>query len=306
MNRRLFIPVGWRWLLTGTEKLCFVQLLHPGGEPTAALGRRWNRGRHVRKFLRAGGQYVHNDDLVDGVVDFWGEWESESELVGEFRRPLVHGPKRVWRPYWVEKEDYWGLQNTDPFVFGGFYYTGCLQRRENGPTQLRYLARGSVVLFGSRVAGSFVVDTVFVVDDWIDHDGSSYEALLRGKVPDAYWDVTLKPRYANESGKKAWFCSPGEGLSWRLYFGASYDSPVEGMFSFVPCKPSAEAPGGFPRPSIELPGIVNPDFGRNFRLNPQSGVGNVVGLWERVAEQVQYQGLSLGVCLDLPVARVDG
>ena len=283
-----------------------MQLLHPGGEPSSALGRKWNRGRHVRKFLRVGGQYVQGDELVDGVVDCWGEWEAESELVEEFRRPLVHGPKRVWRPYWTRKDDYRDLQNTDPFVFGGFYYTGCMQRRERGPTQLRYLARGSVVLFGSSLSGSFVVDTVFVVDGWIDHEVMSYRTLLKGKVPDAYWDVTLKPRYANESGQNAWICLPGEGLSWRLYFGATYDNPVGGMFSYTPCKPSAEATGGFPRPSIELPGIVNPDLVRGFRLNVQSGVGDVVELWELVADQVLSQGLSLGVCLDVPAERVGG
>ena len=292
--------------MPNSEKLCFVQLLHPGGEPTSPLGRRWNRGQHVRKFLRVGGQYVQNDDLVDGVVDFWGEWEAESELAEEFGRPLLHEPKRVWRPYWTKKDDDRDLQNTDPFVFGGFYYTGCLQRRESGPSQLRYLARGSVVLFGSRVAGAFVVDTVFVVDDWIDHDVASYRTLLKGKVPDAYWDVTLKPRYADESEKKAWFCLPGEGLSWRLYFGATYDNPVDGMFSFVPCKPSTGVPGGFPRPSIEIPGIVNPGLGRSFRRNEQSGLGDVVELWESVMEQVQSQGLSLGVFLEVPAGRVEG
>ena len=289
-----------------TEKLCFVQLLHPGGEPTSTLGRRWNRGPHVRKFLRVGGQYVQNGNLIDGLVDFWGEWEAESELVGEFGRPLLRGPKRVWRPFRTKKDDYRDLQNTDPFVFGGFYYTGCLQRRESGPSQLRYLTRGSVVLFGSCVAGSFVVDTVFVVDDWIDHDAEDYRTLLKGKVPDAYWDVTLKPRYVDESGKRAWFCLPGEGLSWRLYFGATHHNPVDGMFSFVPCKPSAEAPGGFPRPSVEIPGILNPDLGRNFRRNVQSDLGDVAKLWGSVVEQVQSQGLSLGVFLDVPAERVGG
>ena len=156
------------------------------------------------------------------------------------------------------------------------------------------------MLFGSRVADSFVVDTVFVVDHWIDHDVASYRTLLKGKVPAAYWDVTLNPRYAEEPENKAWFCLPGEGLSWRLYFGSTYDNPVDGMFSFVPCKPSAKALGGFPRPSIEIPGIGNPRLGRNFRRNVQRGLGDVVKLWESVAQQVQSQGLSLGVFFGVP------
>jgi hypothetical protein len=54
------------------------------------------------------------------------------------------------------------MQNTDPFVFGDqFHYTGCLQHTKRGATQLRYLDRGSVILFGScREKRDFVVDTV--------------------------------------------------------------------------------------------------------------------------------------------------
>ena len=143
-----------------TEKLCFVQLIHPGGEPKAVRGEAWNCERYVRKFLRVRGQCVWDGCLEEGDLDFWGEWEAESELAQEFRRPLPNGPKRVWRPRWVKKNDYLCLQNTDPFVFGGFYYAGCLQRRKSGPNQLRYLERGSVVLFGSCIGGSFVIDTV--------------------------------------------------------------------------------------------------------------------------------------------------
>ena len=227
-------------------------------------------------------------------------------MVEEFRRPLLHGPKRVWRPYWTRRDDYGGLQNTDPSVFGGFYYTVCMQRRRGGPSQLRYLEKGSVVLFGSRVAGQYVVDTVFVVAGCIDHEAATHRELLSGKVPDAYWDVTLKPLYANETDRRAWMCLPGEGLSWRLYFDATYENPVDDMYSFVPCKPSGEAPNGFPRPSIELPGIVNPDLSRGFRRNEQRGMGDVVRHWQSVKEQMQFQGLSLGVSLDVPAGRVAG
>ena len=87
------------------------------------------------------------------------------------------------------------------------------------------LRKGSVVLFGSRVAGQYVVDTVFVVAGCIDHEAATHRELLSGKVPDAYWDVTLKPLYASGTDRRAWMCLPGEGLSWRLYFGATYENP---------------------------------------------------------------------------------
>ncbi len=46
---------------------------------------------------------------------------------------------------------------------------GCQQNTKRGATQLRYLDRGSVILFGSCVNGSLVLDTVFVADSWEDH-----------------------------------------------------------------------------------------------------------------------------------------
>ena len=50
----------------------------------------------------------------------------------------------------MEHRDGVWRQNTDPFVFGErFHYTGCLRHTRRGPTQLRYLAPGSLVLFGS-------------------------------------------------------------------------------------------------------------------------------------------------------------
>ena len=58
--------------------------------------------------------------------------------------------------------------------------------------------------------------------------------MTRGLVPDAYADVTLRPAYE-------W--SGGEEL--RLYFGATPDEPVEGVFSFVPCAPADNAVQGF-------------------------------------------------------------
>jgi hypothetical protein len=41
------------------------------------------------------------------------------------------------------------------------------------------------------------------------------------------------------------------GRTLRLYYGATPDAPVEGMFSFVPCQ-RAEGATGFARPVIDL------------------------------------------------------
>ena len=141
---------------------------------------------------------------------------------------------------------------------------------------------------------------MFVVDDWIDHEADNYRRVLAGKVPDAYWDVTLDPRYASGVDKGSWICPPGEGVSWRLYFGATYDKPIEGMFSFTPCQRSGTVGGGFARPIRKLEGIVKPGVQRNYLPNPQKDLADVANLWKRVAEQVQAQGLAMGVALEVP------
>lgn len=297
--------------MASSENLCFVQFMHPGGEPSAKNGAKWRRNQetHARKYLRVGGQYRYSDGKVaSGQIEFWGEWEAESELIEEFGHQLPGKPQRIWRPYYEQKADYAGLQNTDPFVFGGFYYTGCKQRTQKRPTQLRYLERGSVLLFGSSVGGKFALDTVFVVRDWIDHDLATYRRRLAGQVPGAYWDVTLHPRYQRagyggragmQSCAKPPSCNAPES-DWRLYFGATYDHPVTGMFSFFPCLPAHSESAGFARPIIELPGIINHECARANRLNKQKNLPDVVRLWQQVAAQVQSQGLALGIDAEVP------
>lgn len=141
---------------------CFVQFIHPGGEhvPDAGRVRTWNTGPHRRKFLCCRGAVAEIAGKSD--LGFWAEWEPPSEVIDEIAAPLAGGPRFIYRPYWVHPGSFRGLQNTDPFVFGGFYYSICRQNRSTGPTQLQRLLPGSVVLFGSHLRGEFVLDTVFV------------------------------------------------------------------------------------------------------------------------------------------------
>jgi len=46
-------------------------------------------------------------------------------------------------------------------------YIGCRQPRNR---KLRELGRGSLILFGSNLNDRFDLDTVFVVDGWVEHD----------------------------------------------------------------------------------------------------------------------------------------
>ena len=131
---------------------------------------------------------------------FWGEWEPQSRVMRTYSDPVPGGPLFLFEPYYALPTT-WpsrGPQNTDPFVFGDqFHYTGCLQHTKRGATQLRYLDRGSIILFGScREKRHFVIDTVFVVDRWIDHDRANQRTPeVRGAVSSTYGDVTLDPWY---------------------------------------------------------------------------------------------------------------
>ena len=53
-------------------------------------------------------------------------------------------------------------------------YTDCKQDIEG----LRRLGRGSVIAFGSKKKSHWVLDTVFVVADYVDHTLWDYERLL--------------------------------------------------------------------------------------------------------------------------------
>jgi hypothetical protein len=294
------------------DKLCFVQFIHPGGEhrPDDGPVKTWNRTDHKRKFLMQAGRYVVSEKVAEGELLFWGEWEPESET-RRIDNPIHHGPHYVHKPYYVVPTSYHGLQNTDPFVFGQqFYYTGCQQRTTKGATQLRYLSKGSVIVFGScEDRKAFVLDTVFVVDHWIDHNRADYREVLAGAVSQEYEEVTISPWYQEPLVESKSCAAAGPQETWRLYFGATYDRPQLGMYSFFPCQPYERKSKGFARPRISLPGRIEDALnqGKKYRdkehpepLCPQT----IKLLWSRLAEQVESQGLALGVYAEMPERRL--
>ena len=209
-------------------------------------------------------------------------------------------PRYIYCPFYTVPHSYKGLQNTDPFVFDKFLYGNCQQNKNTGPTQLRYLERGSVILFGSFVAGAFVLDTVFVVRYWIDHASHNYKSVLDGRVPHGYMEVTLNPLYLSGRSKKS--CTLHE-TSYRLYIGATHDNPWEGMYSFFPCLPFEEGRRGFARPIIRDSRFISNNLCRGKRINPQVDLTQIHGLWQFVVNQVLKQGLYLGVYAQMPEHR---
>lgn len=271
-------------------KLLFIQFLHPGGEHKSDPGRKdiksWNTGDHKRKFMVNGGRYFSGGQIVEESLSFWGEWEPQS-TVTRIENPIRDGgPRYAHRPYYILPESLRNLQNTDPFVFGSqFHYTWCKQLTKKGPTQLRYLDRGSVILFGSCVRERFALDTVFVVDSWIDYTLPNHNHALDDRISQTYEEVTI--------------CRIGGCHSNRLYFGATFDNPVEGMFSFFPCCPHKEMPQGFVRPTISLPCVVS-DRNKRGRKYTYGTTAEFKIHWKSVVDQVERQNLSLGVYTELP------
>jgi hypothetical protein len=88
--------------------------------------------------------------------------------------------------------------------------------RRTGRSLLRDLKPGSLILFGSFKAAEFVLDTVFVTDEGIQHDHDSWPRVLTD-LPETYADVTMLATYA-------W----GPGAELRFYSGATPRRPTNG------------------------------------------------------------------------------
>ena len=280
---------------------CFVQFSHPGGEhePDPGGGKAWNThaNSHARKFMEFPGRWIEEDgEARTGRLRAWGEWEAESRLLGELRRP--HGdwlyPRFLWEPYYVPQEDHRRLHNTDPFIFGPrFLYSNCGQLAKPG---LRALGPGSVIAFGSgrKVAGErrWMVDTVLVVADSYAYGADEAREALADLADEAFIEVTAGPIVANEEG------------AFRLYRGATPDDPVDGMFSFFPAMP-AEGDSGFPRPILDLPAeYFNPRSWQAPKgLWRERSADERRGLWELLAAHVRRSGLVLGTHASSPRRR---
>ena len=291
--------------LAGTrdERLAVVQFIHPGleHEPDSADARSWNTEPHRRKFLLQPGRGLASLEGQPAAADlvFWGEYEPPTRLVKRFEPAGRDEPRFLFAPAPVAFYPHDPpLMNTDPFVFGDrFFYSICKQNNRRGPTALQRLARGSVILFGSgRGRDRFVVDTVFVVADYVDWSLANYRERLEDVVPPEYFHSTVEP-IAYEM--KVRDLTPSQ--TFRLYIGATFDRPYEGMYSFFPCRPyRQEAETGFARPILRRPGIITDNLTQGQRLNPVPSASAAREIWEDVARQVLGQGLLLGVRADLP------
>jgi hypothetical protein len=214
--------------MTGDASI--VQFPHPGAEhvPRSDV-MPWNTGPHRRKFLRSHGSIVSPNGAItfEGQLAFWGEWEPPSIIERRWadKRGL---PTVLHAPCWEDPGPLGKRQNTDPWVFGSnFLYSNCKQLNPTGTASaLQRLQSGSLILFGSVRGDEFVLDTVFAVADPITRYRPEDGLVGRSEAFTACTLDSLTTTSARYSR-----------ATFTLFRGATPREPVNGMFSFVPCRP---------------------------------------------------------------------
>lgn len=279
-----------------------VQFTHPGKEHghdrNNEKHKGWNTKGHQRKFLLADGKYQSENTLCEDQLIFWGEWEPPSEVEQLTIRPTGKHPQWLHRPYLPQilpvsrgyQESY---QNTDPCVFdGAFKYFVCKQfkPKSRSVTQLAKLERGSLILFGSTANQNtqdafFQIDTVFVVSSFIEYDMSTvYE-----------WEDTSLGRYLDYSVRMAFPSKLDYSRKLRLYFGATFDDKVEGMYSFSPSMIYHKGLNkGFPRIKISNSNYITNNLNAAPRISTAE-FDQVFKFWSEIRAVVAESGCVEGV-----------
>ncbi|WP_019227214.1 hypothetical protein [Sedimentibacter sp. B4] len=215
----------------------------------------WNDGDHHRKFIKAKGKYISklDEDTYSGDIVFWGEWEpatsfnviqnknlkSAKSEVEEIRNS--NKPHYLHTVEYLKKESGEYLQNTDPYVFGdNFFYTNCKQYRK----VMKNLNKGDIVLFGTtgRVTNEnkyMELDTVFVVDEKVTviniKDNPDFSTFSDKKY-ECFKNVVLKKIFERKNKRTGNFYVQNDEKTFIIYKGATIDNPINGMYSFFPCK----------------------------------------------------------------------
>jgi len=276
-----------------------VHFPHRGLEHNARRMSRYpwsTRLNHARKFLCSSGRYVGTGGaLVEAPLAFWGEWEAPSYVYkcwpkeGEL-------PRFLHEPVWEHPKINGFRQNTDPWVFGDrFRYSNCFQTKRISKTDsrrretaLQHLTSGSLILFGSKsAAGGFALDTVFVVSEEL-----RFCPTAPPEIDEAFRVCTIESLEAGGD----------RNTQFTLYSGATYESPINGMYSFVPSRRANHDGFRFARPAISLAGepikghLQSPK-GASTPRSPEQ----IRACWESVRQQVCAKDCLIGVHFATPL-----
>lgn len=286
-----------------------VQLNHPGAQkPFPSNGYRiladgkilrdWNNDNsHYRKFILNKGKYIKDREDFSPKKDtllVWGEWEGNS-----FFEPFCDAPplpNGMHKP--IHSTQIFGSQNTDPYIFGRqFYYATCRQRG-----QMCQLDQNSLIIFGvPDESGFFLLDTVFVVDDYNDslkvkeNEANNYSSI--------YKEETL--------GQLPEYLGIGENLhpEKRLYKSLTWRKNTN-YFSYVPCKvKDREIVHGFERVKIPIDGLP---IDINLCEEPRTPVmfmvendlEHIKEVWNAITNYTEDQEFFLGIEFKEPSQRI--
>lgn len=266
-----------------------VQLNHPEPEhrpPGDLPHQEWNIAKHRRKFLLSRGRWLSesNGTPLEGELTFWGEWEPPSCVIMRWVRD--HSlPRFLHRPFW-DRPPRGQRQNTDPWVFGKhFRYSNCGQRVR----ALRNLTPGSIVLFGSTVGGSFVLDTLFVVSS----RGEAFSPFELPRVADPAFRICTLESLRSTCGRNNEF---------TLYRGVTFEERqrFSGMHSFAPCRRADADKMRFCRPRIQCDHVDPIRWKRTPHVSLELSFSEVAKEWERIRDKVLKADCLPGISFDTP------
>lgn len=218
-----------------------IQFIHPGPEfpindrnsQLLNNGKRavqWStEPNHYRRLVRHHGSFVDANGVInDGEVAFWTEWEAHTiatrfgRAVSRLHAKYYHEIQTLIVPQGVGNRVNCragannGLLNTDPCVFGRTFKYALCQQHENGV--LRSLAENSLILFLSRIQGTYYLDTLFVVGESRDYTTGSANNII---CSNEYRTLTLDRL--------------SKGQNFTFYRGKRYPQ-CHTLFSFTPAK----------------------------------------------------------------------
>lgn len=271
-----------------------VQFMHPGPEHgsdsrSVKNHKKWNTGKHKRKFLCSEGEYIQNGQIDTAKLMFWGEWEPMSHVQKLNQNGNSLNPKWLHEPYLSNPiPNTIGLQNTDPFVFDNdFKYLLCQQFRKRprlNITQLANLSAGSLILFGSVINAKmpnafFQLDTVLVVNDWIPYNPLT-ASLNPTIITKPYYDVVYSKAYQNNQ----------PNLDLRLYRGATFFNQIHGMYSFVPSQLYNGNKTGFSRIRLCNMKYLTNNLSQGFKITNNLNLNLIQKFWQKIVDISRQKG----------------
>lgn len=270
----------------------------------------WNvSGLHRRKLMES-----HGATIVDVLgsknigcdIVFVGEWEccSEHRPNPQFKTGIKDIYQDIHSPFLTALDSHRHVQNTDPFVFGEYFYYVCCKKR-------KAMKPGDIVIFGYSQRDypkKLFVDTVMVLlGSYLIKDNEDKY------FPLAYYNVTLSKIGPNENVWVGKMFDNSKHLE-HIYkdldeeYNKIYDENQK-MFSFVPCKRLIEDSNNS-LTMISQPVITVKNSNEVMLTAASNGNHLEVGsasemkqIFDDIVSQVQGQGFDLGIYMPMPTYR---